>query len=290
MLIESAHILGTTLFVFKILPFVQNITGLFLMNAMCITPAILKLFFSSKRGMTRFKKFITFIFDLVAILSQLSIIFIFKSVPAFDANPVNKDAEKNKFFYVYIFLSAFLVSFSYWENFTEVRYSTNKVILFIQKNIHEHRKYNAKLYAFITPVKIFLIFALSYFFLPKSTRKQFFNFNKSLNFSDLSMLDPEIPRVDLFFSGSAFYLPFLIHSLSSVMCFYTGRIACKVLMQGWGFSLPLTLSTPVTFLILLISSIKLKNKNINMHDSFMGNFFYWDGFNCKKTIFNNFYY
>ncbi|CAF0706559.1 unnamed protein product [Brachionus calyciflorus] len=282
LIVEVAHTFGTSLFLFKVLPNVQNVTGLFLMNSLCIIPAILKILFSSRRGMTRFKKFITFILDLIAILFQTTIIFIFKMAPDFDSKPFGKITEKDDLFYVYIVISAFLVSLSYWENFAEVRYSTNRFIVFIQNNIHEHRKYNAKIYTFITPLKIILIFIFSYAFLSKDAKKQFSNLNKPLNSSALSMFDSK--HGDFFFSGSAFYVPFLVHALSSVFCYYTARIACKVLMQGIGFSLPLTLSTPVTFLVLLSLSFKFKNTNVSMDSGIAGEFFYFDGFSFHSSI------
>ncbi len=52
--ILGCHTLGVALFVFKALPNVENMFGLFLMNALCIVPAILKVIFASTRGMTRF--------------------------------------------------------------------------------------------------------------------------------------------------------------------------------------------------------------------------------------------
>ncbi len=76
------HTLGVALFVFKVLPNVENMFGLFLMNALCIVPAILKVIFASTRGMTRFKRFVTFLFDIIAIVCQLGCVVLFKTILA----------------------------------------------------------------------------------------------------------------------------------------------------------------------------------------------------------------
>lgn len=281
LLIEIGHTFGVTLFLFKVLPNVQNITGLFLMNSLCILPAILKIIFSSRRGMTRLKKFTTFLLDIASIACQSTIFFVFKMSAQFDSKPFEKVAkEKDEFFMIYLVISALLISFSYWENFSEVRYSTNRATLFIQSQINELRKYNAKIYLFVTPVKIFLIFVFSYLLMPKSVQQQYKNFNVRFNFTDVSSFDQDVPRVDIFFSQTAFYVPCLVHMLSSILCYYTARIACKVLMQGLGFSLPLALSTPVTFLVLFVSSFKVQFQNIKMDHGIAGNYFYLDGFSC----------
>ena len=82
LIVEVCHTLGVALFVFKVLPNVENMFGLFLMNALCIVPAILKVIFASTRGMTRFKRFVTFLFDIIAIVCQLSCVVLFKIILA----------------------------------------------------------------------------------------------------------------------------------------------------------------------------------------------------------------
>lgn len=42
------------------------------------------------------------------------------------------------------------------------------------------------------------------------------------------------------------FLPLIIQALSGAICYYFARVACKLCMQGFGFSLPLTLVTPAT--------------------------------------------
>ena len=42
------------------------------------------------------------------------------------------------------------------------------------------------------------------------------------------------------------FLPLIVQSISGAVCYYFARVACKLCMQGFGFSFPLTLITPAT--------------------------------------------
>ena len=73
-----------------------------------------------------------------------------------------------------------------------------------------------------------------------------------------------------------------------MFCYYTARIACKVLMQGLGFALPLvsqlTVSAPVTFLVLLVASFKGDYQHITMFHGALGQYFYRDGFQITQSL------
>jgi chitin synthase len=297
MLVEIGHTLGITLFLFKVLPCVDNLTGLFLINAICLIPGVLKIIFSTRRNMTRFKKFTTFVFDTLAIIAQFSVWFIFSLVDNIGLRNGDEKLKgthvQNDYFNLHLILSTFLISLSWWENFSQVRYSTNKITLFIQSQINELRKHNARIYLLVNPIKIALMFLFSYMLMPAHLQAQYANVGKRTNLTvaqskELIMSTTGITSIsaikeivgkDLFFSYSGFFMPFFIHAVSSALCFYTARIACKVLMQGLGFSLPLALATPVTFLVLMVSSLKAQFDYVTMFRDIFGAFFYWDGFN-----------
>jgi len=42
------------------------------------------------------------------------------------------------------------------------------------------------------------------------------------------------------------FVPMIVHTTSAAVCYYFSRIACKLCMQGFSFSLPLTIITPAT--------------------------------------------
>ena len=42
------------------------------------------------------------------------------------------------------------------------------------------------------------------------------------------------------------FLPLIVQSVSGAVCYYFARVACKLCMQGFSFSFPLTFITPIT--------------------------------------------
>ncbi len=273
------------------------------MNGLCFVPAVLKIFFTSHRGMTRFKRFCVFLLDIAAIVCQSTVYFLFKIYSNFDAKPKSSDFTrdnqmndhpKDSIFIIYVALASFLVSLSYWQNFTEVKFSTNRITLFVQSQINELRKHNAKIYMIVSPLKVGLMFFFAYTLVPKQVQNQFNRVTNRLNVtlsgsSNLIGINPNsnmnIKLVqDLFYHDGEFIVPFLIHAISSILCYYTARISCKVLMQGIGFSLPLALSTPFTFLVLFLSSMKANYENITMFNGPLGEYLYWDSFSIQNAM------
>ena len=163
--------------------------GLFLMNSLCIIPAILKIIFTSHRGMTRFKRFVIFIMDIVAIICQLSICVLFKTIynetksqHASSQQNQNPSLDENMLL-LYMGLSSLLVSLSYWENFAQVKYSSNRAVLFVQDQINELRRHQAKIYLLVSPIKVVLMFTFAYAFMSKSVEEQFSLFSKRFNYT-----------------------------------------------------------------------------------------------------------
>ncbi len=265
------------------------------MNALCIVPAILKVIFASTRGMTRLKRFVTFVFDIVAIVCQLSVVVLFKTILAEQRSAQEqlskpqKEVDENMLL-IHMGVASLLVSLSYWENFAQVRYTTNKAVLFVQDQINDFRRHNAKIYLLVSPIKVVLMFTFAYAFIPKSVEEQMSFFSKRVNFTQQWSTSNDQQHMrhhrvgDLFFTHPGFLVPFVIHVVSSMFCYYTARIACKVLMQGLGFALPLALSTPVTFLVLLVASFKGDYQHITMFHGALGQYFYWDGFQITQSL------
>jgi chitin synthase len=219
--------------------------------------------------------------------------------------------EKDDMFFVYVIISALLISLSYWQNFTEVRFSTNRLTIFLQKQINELRKHNSKIYMIVSPIKVLLIFFFAYALVPEQVQSQFSQFDKKLNFTtggkraDTGLFKMSLSssgymttapvfsgpqtrlaskqRHDLFYDNNDFIIPFVIHVISSIICYYTARVSCKVLMQGIGFALPLALSTPVTFIVLFVSSVRMQYEKIEMFTGPLSAFFYLDSFNSKNS-------
>ena len=279
---EILQTLGTSLFIFKVVPNISNIDSLFVMNATCIIPLILKMIFSSSRGLTRLKKFVILSLDVLAICCQAGIgLYYFTNSLLYKPNSKGKRMDYNG--YLLLYASTLLMSLGWWETYAEMRFTTNKFFLFIQDQINNLRKYRSKIYIIINPIKIILTFALGYYFLTQRQKKHYMNFYVPImrNITNAQNNDDQQKiLIDIFTLNNGFHLPLLVNIISSALCYFSSRLACKVLMQSIGFALPLSLSTPVTILILLLR----KPDKLTYFKEPMVNIFTLEGLNCKFKI------
>jgi chitin synthase len=281
---EIGQTLGIVLMIFKVLPDVQNLTGLFIMSSVMLVPGILKVVFSSRRNQTEFQKFLTISMDIVAVLLQLSMWIVFLVVQEFDSK-ISTNISDNKFFLANLVMSTFLISLGSWENFTQVKYTSNKVSFFIQSQISDLRKHNAKIYLVVNAFKIVATFVFSYFLMGNNLRDHFKQFNHQMNLTATKKVFFD-SKEDLFFTNSSVYEPIVIHVFSTAICFYTGRTACKLLMQKFGFSLPLTLTTPVTIGIMFLLSLSNGfSSQFDLYTGVLGKYFFLDGFSVPNSLF-----
>lgn len=167
--VELGQTLGIVLMTFKVLPNVENLTGLFVMNAVCVIPAILKLIFSSRRGQNHLKMVLTIVMDIIAVLLQASVFFVFVSVEEFDVG-ITEQLKENKFFLINLSMAMGLISLGFWENFTQVKYTSNRISFFIQTQIADLRKHNAKIYMVVNALKIVGTYFFSYFLMSNNLK------------------------------------------------------------------------------------------------------------------------
>ncbi|CAF1379835.1 unnamed protein product [Adineta ricciae] len=263
---ETCHTVGLSMLVFRILPSVDNVTGLFVLNGVCIVPAILNLFTTRRHHNTSLKLLI-FMCDIASVLMQLSVCFI----PS-----ILKTTEKvSSQLQWQLPLALFLISLGYWESFVETRLPNKHFFKWFQRAVRLLRKTRPKVYVTASLLKIIVLIITAISFLPKSVDKNLYlhifdqvpigeRYSRAIPFFD----DHE----DLFRATRQIYVPFVLQILSSCICYYTGRIACKVLMQCFGFSLPLTMSTLIAYIILFFTHGFTNKKDIIV----VGQFFYLD--------------
>ena len=128
-------------------------------------------------------------------------------------------------------LALFLISLGYWESFIETNFSKKHFCKWFQYNIKLLRKTRPKVYITASLLKISVLITSAIYFLPKTIDRNIYfqvfqhipigeQFQQQFTFYD--------QYEDLFRITSQVYIPFIIHILSSCICYYTGRIACKV--------------------------------------------------------------
>ncbi len=234
---ESFNIAGTTLFAFKVLPRLDSIQAIILMNTFSVIPSMLSLFFIQKsnrideqfgilfakcfrKASIRIKFEIAF--NLLAFLVQISTFAVIFSPILSVENTWD------------LCLSIVFVSISYWENFINTDLiGMNKIysekIKNFKKSIESSRH---KTLLFINLWKIALIILISY------------------------GLHPNIfTKIETLFNGNQnHYLAFFTQTISSLLCSYLSLLACKLCMQRTSFSVPLILTYPLFFSIILLLS------------------------------------
>lgn len=116
-------------------------------------------------------------------------------------------------------------------------------------------------------------------------KEKFSKFSTQMNLTENKKLYYDTAD-DMFFSNFTVYEPLVIHVFSSAICFYTGRTACKLLMQKFGFSLPMTLTTPLTCgLMLLLSVSSGFQSRVDLYTGSLGKYFYLDGVSMATELF-----
>lgn len=216
-IVETCHTIGLSLLIFRILPSIDNVTGLFLLNGVCIIPAFLNLF-SSHHTRNQVVKILTYVTDIASIFMQLSVCFI-----PYILKPSEQVSTALRW---QIPLALFLVSLGYWESFAELNFSK-----WLEHNIKLLRKARPKVYITASLLKIFVLIASAIYFLPTTIdRNLYLQIFQQIPIGDkfhreLGLFDE---YDDLFRITSEVYIPFIIQIISSCICYYTGRVACKV--------------------------------------------------------------
>ena len=144
----------------------------------------------------------------------------------------------------FIPVSLILMSLTYWENFVEIDSRLGTLghhLLQMKKSILLAR---TKIYVVVSLLKIILTFILLLMFYPLSGGEVGDLFTRA-NFEITIGKHNQIP-LDWVWT-------FLVQLLSGFVCYLCAKITCQVQMQRIGFSLPLSMATPVTFIVLIIT-------------------------------------
>nr|AHX26704.1 chitin synthase [Owenia fusiformis] len=162
--------------------------------------------------------------------------------PKFGMKPImymRKEVDTNDFLRGTILweaaIASVLVSLAWWENFVDKNlYFGKRLILPMRQfkaQLHECRQ---KATVFVSLWKTGLTIAFAYIFVPDFSFS-FFVATVTGNHNTDTLID---------------YAPLFVQMFTSMAVYYFGSLACKLCMQHFSFSVPLALSTPVTFVVL----------------------------------------
>jgi len=173
-------------------------------------------------------KTLIFLTDIGSILMQLCVCFI--------PYILSKNQKISSGFLWQLPLALFLISLGYWESFTETRISQQRFLKWFQHGIRALKKTRPKIYVTASLLKIFVLITTAIYFLPKSIDKKIYL--RIFEYIPIGSSDKNTRRVlggglfdeqeDLFRITYEVYVPLIVQIISSCVCYYTGRIACKV--------------------------------------------------------------
>jgi hypothetical protein len=173
-------------------------------------------------------KTLTFLTDIGSLLMQLCVCLIPYILPTKDKIPSELQWQ--------LPLALFLISLGYWESFAETRISKRRFLMWFQRGIRSLKKTRPKIYVTASLFKLFVLIATAVYFLPKSIdRRMYLHIFEQI---PIGYNDANTRRIlggghfdeqsDLFRVSYEVYIPLIVQVLSSCICYYTGRIACKV--------------------------------------------------------------
>ncbi|ESO87527.1 hypothetical protein LOTGIDRAFT_127517 [Lottia gigantea] len=266
LILELLHSFGLCLLLFRILPKVDIFGALIILSSVSAIPSILQMFWSFKvKTMPYKKKVLGSILHSVAAFFQVGCIVmtiflgvLFKQtdkdamkeyvVGDLKANTVVNNAVV--FFRGSVSwelpVSLFLISLGYWENFMDGDIAIGRVKLpFISwiKTLHVVRQ---RLYTFVGVWKIGCSFLFAMLLVDD------FRFSLSFDSAHTSQSKANMTEIETFFDHAEQFGPLYLHLVSAWICSYVSGLACKLCMQLFGFSLPLSLVTPVSATVIIL--------------------------------------
>ncbi|XP_052803668.1 uncharacterized protein LOC128233850 isoform X2 [Mya arenaria] len=253
---EVMHSIGLCILVFIVLPDMDTVRGIILINGVAILPSLLypicasevKLHADHRRRGITLNKAVTFCLNIVVAIVQVGFIpLVLVSDNFLETSWMDRGLAN----IVYFIIGMIFVSFSSWENFTDDRFcgKTNKQslikgwLLGVKFDLQESRPV---LTFFTSVTKIGVTCLLVY--LTK--------LGKPFGGDDENSFTHSIASIS---AGEAFAklgdLPIkdnsaiLTLTLTAFVGYYVGYTSCKLKLQRLAFSLPLLLSTPIAVLV-----------------------------------------
>ncbi|CAG9784364.1 unnamed protein product [Diatraea saccharalis] len=262
--IETLQAIGLAILVIFILPELDVVKGAMLMNAMCFVPAVLN---ALTRDRTDARYYIILILDILAITAQAT---------AFVVWPL---LEGSVILYL-ICVSSVLISLGWWENFigpTEKQTQGYLLWLASTRDALKTSRYYTSRFTSIWKILVFMACILISLHFQGDDPFSFFTL-ASTAFGERYYTVHEVQVViqdaydgllEYIVSGKSLDVSAewasplwvsLIQIVSAYVCFVSGKLACKILIQNFSFTFALSLVGPLT-INLLIVFCGLRNAN-----------------------------
>ncbi|XP_046803681.1 chitin synthase chs-2 isoform X3 [Lucilia cuprina] len=251
-IMESLNTFGTALLMFVVLPQLDAIQGAMLTNCLCVIPGILGLMSrTSKEG----KRFAKMLIDLVAVAAQVTGFVIWPLL------------ENRKELWV-IPVACLMVSCGWWENYVTSQSSFALIRSMGRvKDDLKYTRYFSHMFLSIWKISLFLCSVLLIYWIQGEEPGNIFGlFSDAFGPHKISVdelattltnslpdtLDAaNIDSIDIEASYNTVVYVLLIQIFGAYLCYIFGKFACKILIQGFSYAFPVSLTVPVAVSLLI---------------------------------------
>ncbi|KAM7362637.1 hyaluronan synthase-like protein kkv isoform 1-T3 [Cochliomyia hominivorax] len=251
-IMESLNTFGTALLMFVVLPQLDAIQGAMLTNCLCVIPGILGLMSrTSKEG----KRFAKMLIDLIAVAAQVTGFVIWPLL------------ENRKELWV-IPVACLMVSCGWWENYVTSQSSFGLIRAMGRvKDELKYTRYFSHMFLSIWKISLFLCSVLLIYWIQGEEPGNIFTLFSdafgphkisvdelatSLTNSLPDTIDAaNIDSIDIDASYNTVVYVLLIQIFGAYLCYIFGKFACKILIQGFSYAFPVSLTVPVAVSLLI---------------------------------------
>ncbi|XP_015109437.1 chitin synthase chs-2 isoform X2 [Diachasma alloeum] len=255
-MMETFHVLGLALMFFSVLPDLDVVKGAMLTNCVSFVPGLLGLLSRSK-SKDESKRFVLVLVDLAALAAQASGFVVWPLL----------DSSRHSLWLIPA--SLILVSCGWWENYVSMQSPIGLVrtLSRVKKDLRLTRYFT---YLFVSVWKIIAFFISSLIILHsrgETVGHLFTMFGSAFGehkitvtavrqnalgtIPDISDFLPngETETVDADLNSAIYVL--LIQIFASYIAYIFGKFACKILIQGFSYAFPVSLTIPVLISLLI---------------------------------------
>ncbi|KAL4229437.1 chitin synthase I [Mactra antiquata] len=251
---EMLHSIGLCLLCFMVLPEMDIILGLFVINGVAIIPSVIfpvcgsAVKLSGQTKATMGHRIIVHALNILVLLLQFGYIPVILLTEYFSEVSL---VDKSDAYTIFFVLSMVFMSFSWWENFVDDRFCGNtsprscwkQTVLKLKFDLQESRPVISTLTSLIKIGVTILMSYLTKGFLEVNTEDD----EKYIAGISMSDVFSKLGDMDLTENTSI-----LVLTLCTFVGHYVGYTACKLKLQRFSFNIPLLLSTPVAVIILVL--------------------------------------
>lgn len=252
---ETLRTIGTGLLVFVILPSMDVVKGAMLTNCLCFVPGVLAVISlqAETKGRPGTAYYIRQGINGLSLAAQLTGFIVW---PVFSSSMPNS---------LLLPIALLLISCGWWENFiADTEIPDKKATTKFFRELKDSRYYTLMFVSLWKIACFFLTMLLATYIVEISSdsdsvsvQNLFDEFVTSFSQRSINVTTNSTPILKQLvhdkeetISSSALWV-LLIHALGSYICYITGKFACRILIQGIGFALPVTITVPVVVSLLI---------------------------------------